>query len=135
MPSDGPVQYGLPSRQLASLVASPLIVSGASSASGAAGRQALQRPESDRVANETLPGPRQCSPTRSNGGEAAAASDRPPCSGTSRTTSDAWPARATPGNASTRRAEASLSFMGGPRSTMAEGAFGLKVGGPAVDRV
>src|SRR5256714_750834 len=133
--SDGPVQYGLPSRQLASRDASALRASGASSASGAAARQALQRPASERVENETEPGPRQCRPTRSNRGDAAAASARSPCKGTSRTTSAASPARATPGNASTTRTAAQTLFNPEPRSTVAEPAFGLKGGDPAADRI
>src|SRR5436309_3846052 len=114
MPSEGPVQYGLPSRQLASLTASAVVTSGASSASGAALRHALQRPASDLVENETDPDPRQWSPTRSNGGEPAAASARSPRNGTSRTTREACPARATPGNARTTRAAAHTSFIGDP---------------------
>src|SRR5919197_1028075 len=94
MPSEGPVQYGLPSRQLASRAASALRASGASSASGAAARHTLQRLARERVENETDPGPRQWTPTRSKLGVAAAASVRSPCSGTSRTARDAFPARA-----------------------------------------
>src|SRR5256714_1586159 len=133
--SDGPVQYGLPSRQLASRDASALRASGASSASGAAARQALQRPASERVENETEPEPRQCGPRRSNRGDAAAAGARSPCSGPSRTASAASPARATPGNASTTRTAAQTLFNPEPRSTVAEPAFGLKGGDPAADRI
>src|ERR687887_2391562 len=61
-----PVQYGLPIRQLGWGE-----WSGPSSASGAAGCHALQRPAVERVRNDTEPPPPQRSPTMSNGGGAA----------------------------------------------------------------
>src|SRR2546423_15410824 len=103
MASDGPVQYGLPSRQLASRDASALRASGASSASGAAARQALQRPASERVENDTAPEPRQCRPARSNRGDAAAAGAPSPCKGTSRPPTAPPPAPAAPRDAGRRR--------------------------------
>ena len=51
--------------------------SGWSSASGAAATHSLQRPESDRTRNRTVPEPCQCRPTRlKRSGAAAEASDR-----------------------------------------------------------
>ena len=63
---EGPTHHGLPSRQVPARARSGVPASGRSSASGAASTQPLQRPVSERVLNCTVPGPRQCSPTRLN---------------------------------------------------------------------
>src|SRR5436190_16453352 len=69
---EAPTQYGLPSRQVRRTRASGLPRVGPS-ASGAAGRHLLQRPERARVLNSTVPRPSQWSPTRSNRPGATAA--------------------------------------------------------------
>jgi hypothetical protein len=57
--SESPVQYGLPSFQRPRALSSPVPRSGLSSTSGRAGCQAVHAPLSERVRNQTLPGPRQ----------------------------------------------------------------------------
>src|SRR3990170_3717484 len=96
----GPVHHGLPSRQPRRRDDSGLRASGRSSASGAASRHALQEPASERVRNETVPGPCQCRPTRSNRDGVAAARARSPWSGTSREVIVAGSARASAGKRS-----------------------------------
>src|SRR5438067_6679114 len=92
--------------------------SGPSSASGAAGRHALQRPPVERVRKETEPLPRQWRPTMSNGGGEVDSSVRAPCSGTSRMVNVAS-ARATAGVASIATAASRSAFMG---TTLFQGA-------------
>src|SRR5438105_5240413 len=103
---DVPVQYGFPRRQPGCTGRS-----GPSSASGAAGSHALQRPASERVRNSTEPDPRQWSPTRSNRGGAADANVRAPRNGTSRIVIDQASARATAGEASRTATARRTGFM------------------------
>src|SRR5262245_25779521 len=82
-PSDGPTHHGLPSRQPPRRRDSALEASGASSASGAAGRQALQPPPSARMRKLTRPDPRQWNPIIVNRRPCDSGSARSPRSGTS----------------------------------------------------
>ena len=73
--SDGPTQNGFPRRQPARRRSGDP-ASGPSSASGAAGRQALQRPPVERVRNATRPLPRHETPASVNRGTAPVVATR-----------------------------------------------------------
>src|SRR4051794_19922112 len=99
MPSEAPVQYGLPSRHPFCAARSGVPGSGWSSASGAASCHALQPPATACVLNRTCPEPRQWRPTRS---KLRVLSEPPAVTGreASRRLADA--ARAAPGAASAK---------------------------------